>query len=109
MILTKTILSKLAGIPKISVLNRGNRSCSVSKETVDLTVTRLTLWFKSANISLYFVETKCPFGSCLVKCFLTYRTALEETMLKFKEKNLDNSRTVLIETVLVKESLYHQI
>ena len=36
------------------ILWMSNQSCSVSKETIDLTVTRVTLWsnnlFKSANI-----------------------------------------------------------
>ena len=37
-----------------------NQSCSVSKETFDLTVTRWTLWFKSANI-IILCQTKGSF------------------------------------------------
>ena len=34
----------------LSLTIKFKQSCSVSKETFDLTVTRWTLWFKSANI-----------------------------------------------------------
>ena len=61
-----------------------NQSCSVSKDTIDLTVTRwmpLHPWFykqihSKVPILLYFVGAKHPSGNCYINCFLTDRTAL---------------------------------
>ena len=47
------------------------KSCSVSKETFDLTVTRGSTKY---NIAIF--EPKRPSGNCKVKFFLTDRTAL---------------------------------